>query len=675
MDLHRHPAFFGAVQHVVDDCCGFCPSPTSEEEIAIATEESKKFISGKVEFMKDDPGRQAIGSFSPITDSDWAEMAYVSDTALLCQAIVGEDIETVEKCCSREGFDIDQRDYTGRTPLHLAIMCSTPEIVQCLIDHGARIVARVAGGFTALHLAAVRGSADMVRAILRKSRENEAQHLVKADQDDGSRLKQDSGSTVDDSVDDDMSIVSSESDSPGYATTEGSMVNIDALSSPDVQSEDADDDPDEPNFYDHPDILSWDNPVTPLHLAILNGHLNVIETLATEFGADIHLPVVLKNGRSSSQAILSATLTLHHPLELSKELLRKLLECGASSTQADTSHVTTFHSIVAAGEPELIDVLFKLDGPAAHLAIDHPAVGQSYPPTVQLPLSTTIKYRGLHMTRKLLSYGASLSASSERLRNFWARQRSNDKSLEQSLVQPLVVAARLAKPAFIRTLLLDPNADPNAMTPISYEVIQSGSTRTYHTYKDGETILDILNSRIKSWKNTNIGGPLDDSTIPELESDSFYLDGLKEGSYQHWAAQNEVCAAKAAIELMKTERESNLTKKANDQKEASIMEQRKQREIEDLEDVKGLLLQKGAKTFKELHPELHPDSGYRGGAPSVIPKAEEQAAPECPNFNVSYRFRDANTWDVDSSQYLQLYVQSFTFQFPFSFRCEVAKTC
>lgn len=71
MYLHRHPAFFGDFEHVIDDCCGFCPQPTTEEEKMIAEEESKTFISGKVSFIQDDPGRQEIGSFNPITDTDW----------------------------------------------------------------------------------------------------------------------------------------------------------------------------------------------------------------------------------------------------------------------------------------------------------------------------------------------------------------------------------------------------------------------------------------------------------------------------------------------------------------------------------------------------------------------------------------------------------------------------
>lgn len=56
--LHRHPTFFGRVKDVVTDCCGTCPKPVTHEEIEIAEKESEIYVSGKVSFRIDDPGRQ-----------------------------------------------------------------------------------------------------------------------------------------------------------------------------------------------------------------------------------------------------------------------------------------------------------------------------------------------------------------------------------------------------------------------------------------------------------------------------------------------------------------------------------------------------------------------------------------------------------------------------------------
>ena len=160
--LHRHPCFFGTAEEILQDCCGYCPEPKTDEELKIAEDEAKNNVSGPLRFLKDDPGRQEIGSFNPITDDEWTTMAYVGDTARLCQAIIDKDLEHVEDWCAQEGVDINRRDYTGRTPLHLAAMASDVKIVKCLIDHGARLIARLVDGRTALHIAAARGDTAMV---------------------------------------------------------------------------------------------------------------------------------------------------------------------------------------------------------------------------------------------------------------------------------------------------------------------------------------------------------------------------------------------------------------------------------------------------------------------------------------------------------------------------------
>ena len=73
-------------------------------------------------------------------------MAYVGNTARLCMAIVDGDAEHVADWLSQEGANPDTRDYTGRAPIHLAAMASTPEIVKLLVDSGVRLIARLADG-------------------------------------------------------------------------------------------------------------------------------------------------------------------------------------------------------------------------------------------------------------------------------------------------------------------------------------------------------------------------------------------------------------------------------------------------------------------------------------------------------------------------------------------------
>lgn len=173
--LHRHPVFFGSLADVVVDCCGFCPLPLNKEDKKVFAEEEKTFVTGPITFLSDDPGRQEIGSFYPLGPEDYTDMAYVGSTERLCEAIVDNDVLYVASWCAQEGVNIDTRDFCGRTPLQLACLSTSTdlEIVKTLVNAGARLVARMQDGRTALHLAAARGRADMVKVLLEKSAENE----------------------------------------------------------------------------------------------------------------------------------------------------------------------------------------------------------------------------------------------------------------------------------------------------------------------------------------------------------------------------------------------------------------------------------------------------------------------------------------------------------------------
>lgn len=223
--LHRHPCFFGTAEEVLQDCCGYCPAPKTEEEIEVAEEESKTYISGPLKFLMDDPGRQEIGSFNPITDHEWTTMAYVGDTARFCQAIVDGDLEHVQHWCAQEDVDVNKRDFTGRTPLHLATMVSSPEIVKCLIDNGARLVARLVDGRTALHIAAARGNIEMVKALMQKSYENEAEEDEKLEARREARKAAAAGSPIkgeEDDADEEMSDEDSEASEITLDSEDGS---------------------------------------------------------------------------------------------------------------------------------------------------------------------------------------------------------------------------------------------------------------------------------------------------------------------------------------------------------------------------------------------------------------------------------------------------------------------
>lgn len=303
--LHRHPAFFGRVEDVIEDCCGCCPKAVTPEEIEISEKEAEIYISGKVSFLIDDPGRQQIGSFNPLTEQDWTDMAYVGNTARLCQSIIDGDIDDVLNWLSQEEADPNKRDYTGRTPLHLAVMTSTADIVKCLLDHGVRLTARLADGRTALHLAAARGNAEIIKILMEKSIENEEaeeerqarrRQTAYGDKVVGARILQDTGSKESDEEEgaekeEEAGEEQSDEESEGeliddektdldvQSLATGSFINVskkkDGESTDDLVPEQSEDEPD----YYQIDVLAWDTPCSPLHIAIVEGHEETVKLL------------------------------------------------------------------------------------------------------------------------------------------------------------------------------------------------------------------------------------------------------------------------------------------------------------------------------------------------------------------------------------------------------------
>lgn len=142
----------------------------NEKQIA----ESKIFVSGRIKFIKDDPGRQAIGSFHPLTVDDRAVEAYIQEPQEhLCEAVICDDLRRIYQLLSLPGADINQRDYFGRTPLHVAVLNGNLLVVRILLDNGASCTARMNDGKIVTHVAATFGFDEILKLLLEKSEANE----------------------------------------------------------------------------------------------------------------------------------------------------------------------------------------------------------------------------------------------------------------------------------------------------------------------------------------------------------------------------------------------------------------------------------------------------------------------------------------------------------------------
>ncbi|KAL1640615.1 hypothetical protein SLS58_006810 [Diplodia intermedia] len=664
--LHRHPAFFGNAEDIFYDCCGYCPKPETPEEEEVAEEEGKIYVFGKISFIKDDPGRQTIGSFNPLTDNDWTEMAYVGNTARLCQAIVDGDVYHVEDWLAQEDADPNCRDYTGRTPLHLACHSSSPEIVQRLVDAGARMVARLADGRTALHLAAARGSVEIARILMKRSEANEEEEAKKVELRRKARIaakeatdptaSKSPSDTKADSDEEDAEMIDREDDEDVEmkSTTTGSFVNVKKVDEPDENDNLPEDNEEEPDVYDV-NVLAWDTPSSPLHLAIFNGHSEVVRELVQSFGADSILPVKLLNSytKKPSAAILTLCLATHLPLDRAKEMIGVLLELGASSAQADLHGVTAFHRFTAQ-QTELMQALLDYDLPGAKRALNHlVCAGHGYRPFAIGPLQTSIDSKNISLALKLLDMGARPEVGFQEFVDAWISMRDSyvdkdntERNLEtfrENVQQPIVVAALNELPAVV-SKLLQHGADPNTLTSNGWQAVQEG--RTYGR-DDAQSLLDLVREKLKNLR------AYDDKVDIKLPKPAFegsgqeYIDGYEDGSYQQWVAVQVVQRAlrdyESSMERYRKEVQDAQERKGLKEKKEAVDELCRQ-----FEGVEKELLAKGAKTFAELHPDSAPKKR------TLSPDLDEPREKKEP-WKVEFNFRIPDLTDKKREGYVSLF--------------------
>ncbi|KAJ5979696.1 hypothetical protein N7481_006994 [Penicillium waksmanii] len=595
--LHRHPAFFGEAEHVIGDCCGSCPEPVTDEELKVAEEESKIYISGNIIFIKDNPGRQEIGSFNPITETDWTEMAYIGRTELLCQAIVSHNLESVKNFLDQEDSDPNRRDYTGRTPLQLACMASTPEIVQCLVDHGARLIARMADGQTALHLAAARGATEIVRILLNKSNQNEEAEGQKLANTKAAPKEIDGENDEDDAAHDDDASQTSAS----YVKVDKDETDEVGLTYNTIEENGLD-----PDIYDL-NVAAWDNLASPLHLAILHGHVETVEELVTSFGADVLLPIKITSeyDKRPRGAIMTLVLVLSLPLDKAREMSKTLLKLGASPAQADMYHQTALQYIAQSDYNDLLDIYQEHDGPGMQRAISHLSVHGTYysvpNSTFASALVNALCAKNQVGAKKLLELGAKpsndladwLQAVKSQVPD--AVRYGREASLAEAQPKQPIVYAIQNDLAMVAIDLLKRGVDPNTMQKQRYDREETLLDCTNRYLKE---LQDSLKKEDPSWHRT-YGVP---DPVILAQHDRSYFTEFDEGSYKMFAARGQLEKAKENNKKAEQKEAEDKAKSSEDkpgeaERRAAIIGM-----IDQYELLKSELLSRDAKTWEELHP-------------------------------------------------------------------------
>ena len=569
-------------------------------------------------------------------------MAYVGNTARLCQAIVDGDLEHVEDWLSQEGADPNMRDYTGRTPLHLAVISSTVEVVKCLVGHGARITARLADGQTALHLAAARGNCEMVRTLMEKSDANEEEEEDKQDQRRRARdaahkdgpadgaaadTKPDDASSDEDGESDGELLDYEASDYDVQSIATGSFVKVGEDSDESKEAGSLDDDKSDPDFYKI-DAVAWDSKCSPLHLAILGGHCDVVKVLCQDFGADVLLPVKLDDSLYGDEhrAFLSLVLALALPMEKAVQMAETLLSLGATSSQANTDGVTAFHRYIRSGGPKLIETLWENDKIGLKAALNHVAVtGTRWSHEASTPLLTAVDRGDPILVLKLLEAGANpevdfdswLKGAKLSFAEHLGEYDTNKEYWRRGVEQPLIVAIQSPNPK-TAVELLERGVDPNVITKASSDLLKNHWSRRYNK---GQSALDLVRDsleKLREYKGekARFVTRRDTGYIPGYRPPLYFVEPPKgpqqtdeflqkfqKGTYQWWVVSEDIDERVRGHHR----EQGHFEREKKELEESEGLPKKKeaiQEAIAQLEEVEKALQAKGAKTFKELHPDI-----------------------------------------------------------------------
>jgi ankyrin repeat protein len=498
-------------------------------------------------------------------------------------------------------------------------------------------------GKTALHLAAARGDAEIIRILLTKSNQNEEEEEKKKDaekKNDSTKDKSDDDMSIDgESTKDDMSLTSESYVKVENEDTDTEMTTYDTLEDNEL----------EPDVYDI-NVVAWDSHTSPLHLAILHGHIEAVRELVTCFGADVLMPIKILNqyNKRPEAAVLTLVLALSLPSDKARQMSKTLLELGASPAQADLAQKTPLYYLAHSSESELLDVYLQHDEPAVKRAINHLALmGYSWPPEFSSSLMASLTAKNSLMTRRLLDAGAQPEIKiADFLKAVKARGGTTKlhgdvkDQFKSSIHQPILHAVESDQP-LIAMDLLSRGVDINTERRPRFGVT-------------GETVLDITRTVLKSLReyldkpNFTAPTPNPNAMIFDRDDES-YLANFVPGSYKRFIATIQLRSARKkahdAAERFKKSQIPPPEVPGTSEKKQAIADLT--REYEQLESE---LMAKGAKTFEELHPVDQP-------AQTWIPQVQPDKKDHKRNiFKIRFTFNMLGMTDACRQGYLQLCV-------------------
>ncbi|CAL5868475.1 uncharacterized protein PFLUO_LOCUS2701 [Penicillium psychrofluorescens] len=508
------------------------------------------------------------------------------DAEALCQTISLADIQAVEECLQRGDIDPNHRDCAGRTPLHLACIASSPAIVQSLIEAGANITPRTKDGQTALHLAAKRGNAQVIRILLSKSAENKHKANPTGGHDTGLKEQLDNELDTDEHGD---SVRLLRIDPTDRAPARRLFEDIDEVGA---------------DVYEHPDVRSWKDFTTPLHLAILHGHTEAVVELLS-IGANplqslrTYPPandLLITQFRPQTGILPTLYLPLLLDRQKARDISRILLEVsGVSIAQVDPDRRTPLQYVVASGYDELLDIYSQTDEKGFTLALDYLYVKPALFPRVYSALNTALDLKSASAAMKLLEAGAKPFIEYDDF-----VENVDFASLRSPQRKDLSRYYRLARQPII-------SAVENELPQVAMEILRRGADSCTWRYLStclsrGYSVLDAVRRKLKSLNGFLSLTSLQQGALRPFDEHTEYFSGLTEGTYQMWAGKVILGRARSCYEDMQRAHEEK-KKETDKPQEFDAKRQRIQSLVQDYQILKAELLARGAKPFEELHPE------------------------------------------------------------------------
>lgn len=537
------------------------------------------------------------------------------------------------------------------------------------MDNGARLVARLADGRTALHLAAQRGDSEIVKIIMDRSVTNEeaekqriaenghakvnlkdkkSQNAVAAETNSGDSTEQSDGELVN---------AEFESDDD-YSMATGSFVKVRKDNKIAEDGPVPDEDQDEPDYYNI-NVLAWDAPLSALHLAILAGNFDVVRQLCNDYGANQLLPIKIVSDYNLSKVILTLVLALTLPKDKAIKMADTLVELGASCSQADFTNVTSFHRYVRFAPTEQVMHLWEKDQISARTALNHLAINSgnmwSRPnPTVLSPLVSAVHAGDPILVLKLLDSGAkteiqfedwlaAMKGSGEK-NQLGTDLEANKRMFRQYTYQPLV-AALYMEDLDTAVKLIQRGADINLLTMNSYE------TRTcwFHQRKRSQaySILDVVRNQIVRFKKYDGPSPIR-CPMAKFRTEEF-IEKFPKGSWRRWVVTMDVASTRKMEAEMTKKYEDDMKNREKISKDEEKKKAAIEKRLAQLEQLEALLLSKGAKTY----PELFPDFAHRSA------EEKEEVAPNVktqPNeYEFDFKFLVKDCTEARNEAYVNLF--------------------